>query len=401
VRLLRLTGQLTSTAALLSTLAMLHAGAWAHDAGIQNGVFRSRDGGATWLQVNAESFARGVLALAVHPSDPHHLLLATDSGLLRSRNGGRDWEPEAQQLLTGTAFAVAFDGDGEHAIACGANALYRFEDKRWRPARTPDGSAPARALVSGGMAGRAYLAGWTGLHRTDNGGRSWARVGSEIGHHAVTALAVSATRPDELHALAAGRVWHSSDAARHWRADDGAPPQAEALAIDRGLSTRLWVMAAGRAHRLDVGHGVGAARWEPVGTPIPDPQAKARDLHAMRDVLLVATDRGVFRSADAGATWTLLKAELPDHSETALLGDPHDSATIYAGFTRLSAQQLRDASIPQDATFARSDIALAVAAYAGFALLLLGVGVIVRRCTRAAPSDAARGPDEMRIESPS
>jgi photosystem II stability/assembly factor-like uncharacterized protein len=396
-----MTRRLASTAALLSTLAVLHAGAWAHDAGIQNGVFRSRDGGATWLQVNAESFARGVLALAVHPNDPHHLLLATDGGLLRSRNGGRDWEPEAQQLVTGTAFAVAFDGNGEHAIASGAHALYRFEDKRWRQARTPDGSVPARALVSGGVAGRAYLAGWAGLHRTDNGGRSWARVGSEIGHHAVTALAVSPTRPDELHALAAGRVWHSSDGARHWRADDGAPPQAEALAIDRGLSTRLWLVAAGRAHRLDVGGGVGAARWEPVGTPIPDAQAKARDLHAMHDALLVATDRGVFRSADAGATWALLRAELPDHSETSLVADPQDSATIYAGFTRLSAQQLRDASIPQNTTFARSDVALAVAAYGAFALLLVGVGVIVRRCTRAAPSTAARGPDEMRTELPS
>src|SRR4029079_6753494 len=72
---------------------LLHVGALAHDSGISNGVFRSRDGGATWLQVDAESFAPGALALAVHPGDPHHLLLATDSGLLRARNGRRAVEP--------------------------------------------------------------------------------------------------------------------------------------------------------------------------------------------------------------------------------------------------------------------------------------------------------------------
>lgn len=366
-------------AALLLSGALLHAGAWAHDAGVQNGVFRSRDGGATWLQVNPESFARGALALAVHPSDPHHLLLATDSGLLRSRNGGRDWEPEASNLLPGPAFAVAFSPDGQEALASGAHALYRLEDKRWREARTPTGAAPARALVPGGVAGRAYLAGWAGLHRTDNWGRSWTRVGQELGADPVSALAVSPTRPDELHALAAGHVWHSTDGARRWRVDESAPQRVDALAFDRTVPTRLWLVAAGRAHRKDA----GAARWEPLGAPLPDPQAKPRAIHAMNDALLVATDRGVFRSADAGASWALLSAELPDHSETTLVRDPHDAATIYAGFTRMGAEQLRGASNPQHTAVARSDIGWLVGAYGGFALLLLGVGVVVRRFTHA------------------
>jgi photosystem II stability/assembly factor-like uncharacterized protein len=340
-----------------------------------------------------------VLALALHPSDPHDLLLATDTGLLRSRNGGRDWAMEAQHLLVGPAFAVAFDSGGQAAIASGAHALYRLQDGRWREARTPPAAAPARALVAGGVAGRAYLAGWTGLHRTDNAGRSWTRVGAEIGEHAVTALIVSAARPDELHALAAGRVWHSGDGARHWRADDGAPPRADALAVDRALPTRLWLVAAGRLHRKD---GTDAsAGWQAVGTPIPDPQAKARDLQAINGGLLVATDRGVFRSADAGASWTLLAAELPDHSETTLARDPHDGATIYAGFTRIGAEQLKGTSMPRDAGLARGDIALVVAAYAGFALLLVGAGIVVRRWTRAAPSGVRHGVDEMRTESPS
>jgi photosystem II stability/assembly factor-like uncharacterized protein len=393
-----MTKRLAWAAALLLTGALLQAGALAHDAGIQNGVFRSRDGGTTWLQVNAESFARGALALAVHPSDPHHLLLATDSGLLRSRNGGRDWYPEAQDRLIGPAFAVTFDGDGEQALASGAQALYRLEGNRWRETRTPAGAAPARALVPGGVAGRVYLAGWAGLHRSDNGGRSWTRVGQPIGNDPVSALAVSTTRADDLHALAAGRVWHSSDGARHWRVDPGAPQRADALAIDRTLPARLWLVAAGRVHRQDD----RAAPWVPVGMPLPDAQARPRAMHAANDALLVATDRGVFRSGDAGATWALLSAELPDHSETTLVRDPHAPGTIYANFTRMSAQQLKGAATSQAAGIARSDIALLVGAYGGFALLLLGVGVIVRRITRVAPPTAtARAIDDMRTESPS
>ena len=363
---------------------LIHAGASAHDAGVQNGVFRSRDGGATWLQVNPESFARGALALAVHPRDPHHLLLATDSGLLSSRNGGRDWVPEASSLLGGPAFAVAFSADGQEALASGTHSLYRREGQGWREARTPAGSAPARALVAGSEPGRIYLAGWAGLHRSDNGGRSWTRVGQAIGADPVSALIASPARPEELRALAAGRVWTSVDGARHWRADEHAPAQVDALAFDRTVSTRLWLVAAGRVHRLDD----RATHWEPVGTALPDPQAKPRALHAMGDALLVATDRGVFRSVNAGTSWTLLSSELPDHSETTLVRDPHDAATIYAGFSRMGAEQLKGA--PADRAVVGSDMMLLVAAYSGFALLLLGAGLAVRRFTRAGGASRRR-----------
>jgi len=389
--------RLARAAVMLCLTGLLHAGALAHDAGVQNGVFRSRDGGVTWLQVNPESFARGALALAVHPSDPHLLLLATDSGLLSSRNGGRDWEVEAPDLLTGPVFAVAFDLDGKQALASSANALYRLEGAQWRKVRTPAGSAPARTLVQGSVAGRAYLAGWAGLHRTDDWGRSWSRVGQELGSDPASAVAVSANQPDDIHALAGGRVWSSSDGARSWRVDESAPQGVDALAFDRAVPTRLWIVAAGHAYRKnDL-----AARWEPVGTPIPDAQAKPRGVHVLNETMLVATDRGVFRSADAGTTWALLSAELPEHSDTTLIPDPHAPGTIYASFSRMSAQQLRGASTPPDAAIARADIALLVGAYAGFALLLLGVGLIVHRLTRAGTATTADGSMPRRAESQS
>jgi photosystem II stability/assembly factor-like uncharacterized protein len=357
---------------------LLPAGALAHDSGLSNGAFRSRDGGATWLQVNTESFSPGALALAVHPSDPHHLLLATDNGLLCSHNGGRDWEAEAADVLTGPAFAVAFDVNGSQALVSGASALYRFEENRWRETRSPAGATPVRVLISGGVAGRAYLAGWTRLYRSDNWGRSWTRVGKEISAEYVSALAVSADRPDDVHALAGGRVWASSDGARSWRADESAPQKIDALAFDRTAPTRLWIVAAGRAYRQDD----RAARWQPVGAPIPDSQAMARGISVLNDALLILTDRGLFRSLDAGATWALLGAELPNHIEaTLLMRDPHAPATVYAGFSRMGPEQLKWATSP-DKPYARSEIMLLVGAYGAFALLLLGVGMIARRMTR-------------------
>jgi len=367
----------------------------AHDSSVSNGVFRSRDAGDTWLPLNPESFARGALALAVHPSDPHQLLLATDSGLLASRNGGRDWEPVASDVLVGPVFAVAFDANGQDALAAGTRALVRRDGTRWREARTPAGAAPARLLVAGGVPGRAYLAGTTGLHRTDDAGRSWSRAGRAFDAVAVSALVVSAARSDELHALAAGRLWASGDGARSWRVDDGAPPAIEALALDRTEPGRVWVVSAGRAWHREP----GSTRWAASGAVLPDAQAHARGIDVLGGAMLVTTERGVFRSRDGGASWTPLSAELPNHAEaTLLVHDPHDAATVYTGFSRFGREQLApDVAVPALA-MTEPDVALLVGVYAGFGVLLLLMGAIARRMTRdsRAPTTAhplpVRGP---------
>jgi len=79
-------------AAFLSALMFLSpSAARAHNPSAWGGLFRSRDSGETWFPANAGRFVSGATALAISPADVNHLLLATDSGLLRSRNGGRDW----------------------------------------------------------------------------------------------------------------------------------------------------------------------------------------------------------------------------------------------------------------------------------------------------------------------
>lgn len=318
-------------AALATALLLLPGEAPAHDPDTFGGIFRTHDAGATWTSINPGIYPSGALALAVNPRDPNHLLLATDSGLWRSRNGGRDWDLEARDTLTGPAFAAAFAADGRRALVAGTSTLFRDEADGWREVRAPWGAAPARALVPGATPGRIYLAGRSGLYRSDDWGESWTDAGRGIEADAVDALLASAGRPDDVYAVAGGAVWWSSDGARTWRRRAGGIPgsRVEAVGLDPAAPTRLWAVAAGQAYASDS----PGAEWRAIGKPVPETPVTARAMAVSGKVIVIATDRGVFRSADGGERWEPPKDSLPAHmAARVLVSDSGNPATLYAGF---------------------------------------------------------------------
>ncbi len=325
--------RLTGLLALL-LLALGPAAARAHDPSAWGGLFRSRDAGATWFPANQGRFVSGAIALAISPTDVTHLLLATDTGLLRSRNAGRDWTVEAPTVLLGAVLAAAFDRDGLRSLASTALGIYRTDDGvAWRQVRAPDGLAPARAIVPGGAAGRVYVAGFNGLARSEDWGGSWESAAEGLPETPVTSLTVVPGSPDAVYAVAGGRLMASADAGRTWQPrDSGLPAGAvDAVALDPREARRLW--AAG-ADRLFDSEDAGT-NWRPVGRPLVEPSTTVRGIavSVSRTAIVLATDRGLYRSVDRGGRWELLAENLPVHLEAGLLvRDPADPATLYAGF---------------------------------------------------------------------
>jgi len=371
--------------ALTLASALAPGPAAAHDASGWGGLFRTRDAGATWLQVNTGSFVSGTLALAVNPADPHHLLLATDTGVSRSLNGGRDWMVEAPDVFTGPAFGAVFDIDGQRALVAGAAAIFRSDGERWRSVSVPAGSMPARALVAGGVRGRAYLAGQRGLFRSDDWGQAWTSIGEPLQTSYVSAVTISRARPDEVYAIAGGRAWASRDAGRRWESRSSGLPSrgVEALALDPLDAARLWSVAEDQLFRSDD----GGRSWRPIGRPVPERPILARALAVVPGAIVIATERGVYRSADEGASWTLGSEILPAHLDASMLTqDPIDQTTVYAGFAVRSRDLLAALAIKESTAARRTTLMWIAGGFGALAVVLLAGLAGLRRFARPHPA---------------
>jgi photosystem II stability/assembly factor-like uncharacterized protein len=366
----------------------------AHDPSAWGGLFRTRDAGASWVPVNAGSFVSGAIALAISPVDPNQLLLGTDSGLLRSQNGGRDWQVVAPNVLVGATFAVIFDADGARALASGASSLFRSDGTEWRAIQAPAGAAPVRTLARGSAPGRVYLAGWAGLHRSDDWGTSWLRIGDGLPEEHVDALVVSPGPPELVYVIAGGQLWAGLDGGRQWQPRNAGPPtgRAEMVALDDFAPMRLWTRVNGRLYRSDD----QGEHWRAVGRPLPEPDVLVRGIAVIDQAILLATDRGVYRSSDGGDRWQVPSDGLPAHLEAGpMVNDPRNPSTIYVGFAFTPYAELWRQASEGRTMFERLDVTHLAGGAAFLLLLILGAVALLRRLAAAyyrAPLDAPPGP---------
>lgn len=371
---------------LLASLAL------AHDPSAWGGMFRTRDAGGTWLPIDGGLFIGGAIGLAVDPSDPNHLLYATDTRLLRSRNGGRDWVQEQPSVFFGPVLAAAFDARGASAIVATSAGLYRNQSgaREWTPVPIPASASPARYVAAGADAGWYYVAGAQGLYRSLDAGASWQRIGETLPETPASALVVQ-TRPSEIvYAVVQGTVWAGTGGGVNWSARSAGLPlgQVEVVALDpRGQG--LWSAAAGRLYAS----GDQGQTWTPQGEPLPESGISVRGVGISGDGtrIVLATHRGLYRSTDAGHHWSLIESNLPVHLEAGpLVRDPNDPDTLYAGFSLTPYGEIWRRAEQGTSLLALVD-PVSLAGGAAFLALLLAAGLLlVRKLIKLSSSTSGR-----------
>lgn len=272
------------------------------------GAWRSPDGGVSWRTAGEQLAALDVSALAVGSNEEVVYAGIDPSAMWRSEDSGRRWESLATLNRLPSAPTWSFPprpdtshvrwitlhpGSSDQLYVCiEAGALVRSRDggRTWTD-RVPDGPFDTHTLaVHPEAPGRLYSAAGDGImmpghgyNESHDGGDTWVRPDEGIERHYLFGLAVDPGDPEAMVVSAADSPFTAHN-----------PRSAESTVYRRS----------------------GGAPWREVRQGLPEPKGSLRALLAAnveeRGVFYSASNRGVYRSSDAGMSWEPVVAPLPD-----------------------------------------------------------------------------------------
>jgi photosystem II stability/assembly factor-like uncharacterized protein len=368
----------------LVSVLLLAPFAHAHDPSAWGGTYRTRDLGATWLSVDAGLFVGGSLDIAINPADPDQLLYATDTRLLRSVNGGRDWKPEAPEVFYGPTLAVAFLRDGTAALAANASGVFRAADGvAWSASKVPAAAIPVRRILASNVFDTVVLLGARGVYVSHDHGESFVRSGEAVLPDEPPAAALFGAA-GQLFVVIAGDVWTSADGIGWERNGAGLPHgRVETIARDIASPSRMWAAGADQLFISDD----GGITWRARGRPMAEAGTAIRGIAADEAgrVIVLSTHRGALRSQDSGQTWALAEGgTLPVHLEAGpLVPDPHHASTLYLGFSLMPYPEMWRRAEQGTNLLSQIDAVSLAGGAAFLALLMLAGAGLVRYLMRA------------------
>ena len=302
------------------------------------GIFKTLDGGASWVQVGAE-YAD---VLAVDPADPNRVYAGTSSGVDRSEDGGVTWTPTP--LPDEGVDAIAIDPvDSRIVYTSTAAGLFRSEDEAHSWKRIVPGNiygAIWALALDPSHSGILYAGLWEkGLSKSTDGGESWNPIGDDrFRSERLIWIAVSPVDSDLLWAATTDHVWKSVNGGLTFTTvltpyGDGyvkivLDPDDPSIAYVTDSASIARTQNGGATWEL-FDDNVSRTRYEDI---LIDPER--------RSTLYAATRAGIARSVDAGRSWTLENTGAePGRDGQSLAFDPSEPETVFAGSTAFSTDR--------------------------------------------------------------
>lgn len=308
-----------------------------------SGLLRSRDGGASWTRVGIGLPV--IQAVAPDRSLPGVVWAATQSGLYRSNDEGGTWQLAGLEGLFLTALAIDPRTPGTLLAGVKGDPLYSpvsiwhstDHGETWSGSQIP----PQLSLYVGeprftfdtAHPGTTYVffinGGYFGLlFRTTDLGITWTTL------HGTARFNDLASSPD-------GTLFGATDFGMSTSTDQGVtwvpPLPLSTAAPPNDQLVRILVSAAQPSHLLAAGSaGIwrsqnGGASWRDSSRGIVAPNASPVFASPTGEpALTTAAGSSVYRSVDQGATWTRLATRAPGGYSVRLAAlHPHHPETMY------------------------------------------------------------------------
>jgi photosystem II stability/assembly factor-like uncharacterized protein len=215
---------------------VIYIGSWS------GGVSKSMDQGAHWRAMNDGLGNTAIEDLALDPANPEILYAATTSGVFKSPDGGASWIPYGQGLPISTIenyerLLALPPGPVELVLGTSQGLFLRKKDASgWELVTdgvkdehiTTLAYEPKRRVLYAGTIKR-------GLLRSEDDGAHWAPPGGQLTTQWVSDIAIDPVHPDHLYVSTRGTgVFKSVDGGAHWQEINNGLPLRDirSLAID-------------------------------------------------------------------------------------------------------------------------------------------------------------------------
>jgi photosystem II stability/assembly factor-like uncharacterized protein len=303
-------------------------------------VFKSTNGGASWSQIDT-GMSVALIGLTIDPLNSRTLYIATQMGFLKSTDGGRFWNPINNGLTecfcsraplvidpqnTATLYAIRFDGIIFKSTNGGGSwtLLNQY--------------VPVNSLtIDPRDSNTLYAATSWGAFKSTDGGVNWVGINSDLRATPIVSAVIDPQSPETLYAASARftGVLKSNNKGKNWAVSSSeiAHPGTGVvtLAIDSKTPSILYAGTAGGDCELPGGvfKSVDAGlTWTDTGL-VSCPAALVID-PKNPNTIYAATDSGVMKSIDGGGSWTPINAGLGTKSVTALAIDSQSPQILYA-----------------------------------------------------------------------
>jgi photosystem II stability/assembly factor-like uncharacterized protein len=277
--------------------------------GFYGRFYKTSDNGANWVEITDNIQSNSAFSIGLQPSQSGlHVLVGGFAGIYLSTVGGTQWSARDKGFLGTRITSLSADAtldriyistlnNGVHYLAGGASTTTAVNNSQLMQLGLPATSTPINSvLVQDASAGRLFAAVNSEIGVSSDGGASWSGLGFNSPFRDwLTSLVSSPGNPQVILASGLTSLHRTADGGKNWsKITTGLPANTSVSKVAFSYSDPLVVYAVPAPLSGSTGH------------------------------------YGVYRSTDGGQSWSAANSGIETAAVSALAVDPKDAQTLYA-----------------------------------------------------------------------
>src|SRR5262245_47279330 len=203
----------------------------------------------TGLTVAGCGRGEAIVVIALHPTNPNIIYVATNDYIYKTRDGGQSWENLSNGMSHARVISMAVDPAYPATVYAGTkgDAVYKSYDggQRWVSLRVGLDDVTITSVVNQFVfdpldSNRLFVATTMGVFETQNGGELWQkRMDGMKEVLMVVTLAMKPTRPWSMYAGSSGGVYTTLNEAKRWEKANNGLVSSDVLQSSRALGVTM------------------------------------------------------------------------------------------------------------------------------------------------------------------